>query len=160
QMKATGEAMAIEKSIPAALQKAIRSLELDEDDLNLVHLSTDRLKDLIVHTDDRRFFALLELMRRGLSLDELHNKTEINMYFLQEISKIIELERLAEKVSLDTVTKEELLSLKQGGFTDEALAVVWKVAVKDVVQKREQFKVRPHFERIDAVVINSKEEES
>src|SRR5699024_3760417 len=75
QMKATGEAMAIEKSLPAALQKAIRSLELEEDDINLGHLSTGTLKDLIVHTDDRRFFALLELMRRGLSLGELHEET-------------------------------------------------------------------------------------
>src|SRR5699024_5074837 len=106
QMKATGEVMAIEKSLPAALQKAIRSLELELDGMTLQSLtqfSNEQLIELLTYADDRRFFALLEMMRRDVNIDDIHNITKINHYFLNEIKKLIDNELLAEKESLQTI---------------------------------------------------------
>lgn len=163
QMKATGEAMAIEKSLPAALQKAIRSLELELDGLKLTQLnsfSNDMLHELLNHADDRRFFALLELMRRGVDIETIHHETEINTYFLHEIKTLIDLEQLAIEISLETVTNKQLLEFKQSGFTDEWLADVWNVPSTGVAEKRDQLKIAPKFEQIDACVVNSAEKEA
>lgn len=157
QMKATGEVMAIEKTLPAALQKAIRSLELEVDGIMLPKLkgySDEELNDLLVHADDRRFFILLELMSRGVEIAEIHDKTKINHYFLQEIKLLIDQTKLAESKSIQTITKEELLKLKQTGFTDKWLANTWQVPVQQVSEHRKQWQITPKFGKIDACMIN------
>src|SRR5690606_17729170 len=84
QMKATGEVMALERNLESAFQKAIRSLEIKTKGLLLEEcqqLSTERLLQLVKEADDRRFFVLLELLRRGVSVETLHEATRISPYF-------------------------------------------------------------------------------
>src|SRR5690606_34307661 len=74
QMKSTGEVMAIEKTVAAAMQKAVRSLELGVDGLllpSLEKMNTSELKKLIIRPDDRRFFAILELLSRGIDKEQI-----------------------------------------------------------------------------------------
>src|SRR5699024_10332446 len=113
QMKATGEVMAIEKSLAAGIQKAVRSLELDIDGLRLDELVSwedEELEALLVNPDDRRFFAVLELFRRGATIDALHEKSKIDHYFLMEMKTLITLEKEVQLAwTFETVTAEQLL---------------------------------------------------
>src|SRR5699024_198828 len=86
EMKATGEVMAIEKTLAGGIQKAIRSLGLKLDGLSLrtlQNLETARLKDIVNQVDDRRFFAIIELLKRGTPVEEIHEMTAIANYFLE-----------------------------------------------------------------------------
>ncbi|MFD2130318.1 carbamoyl phosphate synthase large subunit [Pseudogracilibacillus auburnensis] len=153
QMKATGEVMAIEKTVAAGLQKAVRSLELEVDGLSLIYLQTmdtTQLKKLVDHTDDRRFFALLELMRRGVDLETLQKATKIDTFFLSEMASLVKLELEAKQSTIDCVTIKQMVALKQAGFTDSWLAKTWNCSIQDVQEKQHEFNVFPIYEMIDA----------
>jgi carbamoyl-phosphate synthase large subunit len=152
QMKATGEVMAIERNLESGFQKAVRSLELNTDGLALVELNsyeTEHLWDLAKNVDDRRFFVLLELLRRGASVEEIHNVTKINKFFLDCFKRLISLEEKAKQTSLEQVSSEELLEFKQKGFSDEWLARVWNVDLQDVREKRKQYEIFPSYKMVD-----------
>lgn len=154
QMKATGEVMGIEKSVAAGLQKAVRSLELEVDGLRLLEFTTwsnGKLAELLVKPDDRRFFAILELMRRNVSIKEINRKTSIDLFFLEEMKLLIDLEQHVENDWLfERITKEQLLSLKQSGFTNKWLAEKWNCTVNEVTEKLLQFNISPTFAHINA----------
>ncbi len=95
QMKATGEVMAIGRNLEEALQKAVRSLEIDEKDLlspRVAKASDEELEKKLVHAQDDRLFYLAEAFRRGYTLREVHEFTKINLYYLDIVKHIIELE--------------------------------------------------------------------
>src|SRR5690625_5007897 len=153
QMKATGETMAVAKKVSAGLQKAVRSLELKTDGLRLHALKTwthDQLKNLIVRVDDRRFFALLELLRRNVTVECLHEETKIDLFFLQEMEKLVLLEKEIENTSPESVTKESLISYKQNGFTDRYLAKEWQCTVHDVERLRKQWDITASYKTVQA----------
>ena len=84
-MKATGEVMAIGRNCEEAVQKAVRSLEIDQKDLfsqEAQSASDTELEDKLVHVQDDRIFYLAEALRRGYSLEDLHELTKITVYFL------------------------------------------------------------------------------
>lgn len=152
QMKATGEVMAIEKTLESALQKAIRSLELDAQGLLLEECqryTTDELLSFVKNADDRRFFMLFELLRRGVSVDEIHEQTKITPYFLNVFEKLIKFEQTVKHTTLKQVSKDVMQSLKQHGFSDEWLAEMWGVSLFAVREKRKQLGILPHYERVD-----------
>ena len=125
-MKATGEIMAIERHLPAALQKAVRSLEIKTLGLELAGISAysdKKLWEILKYPNDERFFAILELMRRGISNLDIHLTTEIQLFFLDHLSSLIELENQAKETTLNTVNQPLLKELKEYGFSDEWLAL-------------------------------------
>lgn len=154
QMKATGEVMAIEKTVAAGLQKAVRSLELDVDGLALLTLQTretEALQELLVTPDDRRFFAILELFRRGVSVDEIAELTKMDRFFLKEMALLVSLEKeVQHRLTIDTVTEEKLLQLKQAGFTNTWLAKAWKCTPKVVKEKLQKAGIAPSYDKISA----------
>lgn len=153
QMKATGEVMAIEKTVAAGLQKAVRSLELEGEGLTIASLqkmNTGELRKLVFNTDDRRFFAILELMRRGVNISDIQKATKIDTFFLREMEMLVRLEGEILKSTIDSVTIEQMLTFKQYGFTDQWLAKMWKCTVSDVQKKQQQFLIYPHYKMIDA----------
>ncbi|MED4971381.1 ATP-grasp domain-containing protein, partial [Parageobacillus toebii] len=96
QMKATGEVMAIDRNMERAFQKAVYSLEGANNGLYLPELAShtdDELKQLLVRKDDRRFFAILELFRRGETIDTVYELTKIDRFFLHSFYQLIELEK-------------------------------------------------------------------
>lgn len=152
QMKATGEVMAIEKNLESAFQKAVRSLELNTNGLSFQEcekLSTEELVTLVNKADDRRFFILLELLRRGKSVQELHNLTKITLYYLEVFANLIKLEKEAEKTTLQEVSKETLKTLKKHGFSDEWLANIWSETLVSIREKRKQFNIIPRYEMVE-----------
>ncbi len=119
QMKATGEVMAIERSFGAALQKAIRSLEIGIEDLARGEFDKDEtsyLWTLMSQADDRRLFILFELLRRGINVEELHQETKIDRFFLQRFASLIEVENDLKAGSLQSVTKSQMEDYKKSRF--------------------------------------------
>jgi carbamoyl-phosphate synthase large subunit len=152
QMKATGEVMAIDRNFERALQKAIHSLELDHIGLHspaLANESTKSLIDIIKKGDDRRFFAILELLRRGIPTSEIHEWTKIDLYFLTRFAQLIALEQQAKNITLDTVDERTFRTLKEKGFSDAYLAYIWHVEEKDVREKRKAYGIVPAYKMVD-----------
>lgn len=153
QMKATGEVMAIDQTLEGALQKAVRSLELKMDGLALHSLkrkSDAELKELVLHPDDRRFFVMLELLRRGISEEELHRLTGITRLFIQSFRRLVEWEKKIFATSFSEVDATFLKQCKQLGFSDEMLAKAWSVTPADVRSLRKKFGIVPAYKLVDS----------
>ncbi len=153
QMKATGEVMAIEKTVAGGIQKAVRSLELEGDGLIvdvIQKMGTEQLRHYLTNTDDRRFFVILELMRRGIDVDSIHEATQIDLFFLREMNMLIRLENEILKTSIDTVTVEQMVTYKQYGFTDTWLAEKFNCTVSDIQKKQKEYFIYPSYHHINA----------
>lgn len=152
QMKATGEVMAIERSMVAALQKAIRSLELPLDGFRLpalCHLSTENLCQLAIEADDRRLFVLFELLVRGKTVDFLHGITGIMPYFLWVMNNIVDEWHRLQQTDWNQMTRTRLLQAKIAGFSDPQLADVWNISCSEVWGQRRLWQVMPAYRMID-----------
>ncbi|WP_413380038.1 carbamoyl-phosphate synthase large subunit [Alkalihalobacillus sp. 1P02AB] len=149
QMKATGEVMAIGRNIEESLLKAVRSLEAGYHhvhDVELDELSTEELLKRIASPDDQRLFALAELYRRGSSLEELHEQTKIDRYFLRKIEKIVGYEtQLKEEVQNIELLKE----VKERGLSDETIAGLWQTTEREVYELRKANGLIPVYKMVD-----------
>ncbi|WP_240374837.1 carbamoyl phosphate synthase large subunit [Bacillus piscicola] len=152
QMKATGEVMAIERNLKAALQKAVRSLEIKTDGLSLPEIAdktVPALYDMLEARNDQRFFVIMELLRKGEGIDSIHERTAIDLFFLQVFHKLITFEEDIKKYSWEKVTAEHLLRFKKAGFTDKWLATAWQVNHSDIYAKRKEWGLLPSYHMVD-----------
>lgn len=121
QMKATGEVMAIGRTFEQALMKAVRGAEISHDSLSddrMKQMTTIELTKKILMQDDERIFAVYEAISRGISIEELHNLTKIDRWFLHKIQHLCTLEkRLRTEALSDTFIRE----LKENGFPDKVI---------------------------------------
>jgi len=152
QMKSVGEAMAIGRTFHEALQKALRSLEtgiagFDEQD---IPGGGDRssLIASISRPTEKRLLNVGQAFREGLNVDEIHNASKIDKWFLRQISEIIAEEALLKKNGLPT-DAEEWTRIKAMGFSDVRLAKLTGGKELDVRAARHSHGVRPVFKRID-----------
>ncbi|GAF64003.1 carbamoyl phosphate synthase large subunit [Bacillus sp. TS-2] len=152
QMKATGEVMAIERNLEAALQKAVRSLGIKTEGLSLKQLelwAIDELWSIVKKAEDRRFFAMLELLRRGITVKELHEATQINYFFLNAYERLIKLEKEIEQQSFSDLNKNVLQRFKRYGFSDLWLAQKWKMDLQEIRSKRKELNIHPSYKMVD-----------
>lgn len=152
QMKATGEVMAIERNFGSAVQKAIRSLELNIDGLvypAIKQLDDQAVWELVTTASDRRLFAIFELLRRGVEVSEIHEKTKISGFFLSHFHSLIKLENEAKQVSISDVTPSLLLKLKENGFSDHWLANIWETGLFEVRELRKKCNIIPSYKMVD-----------
>ncbi|AXF55696.1 carbamoyl phosphate synthase large subunit [Salicibibacter kimchii] len=152
QMKATGEVMAIERNMQGAIQKAVRSLEIKLDGLRwpgVEDVSTTELETAIIYTDDRRFFYLLELMRRGYSSEKLAALTDINRFFLDHFQRLITSERKVEATAFAHIDADMLKTWKKEGFSDHWLASRWGISEKALRDFRFQNGITPSYHIVD-----------
>ncbi|MBR4101279.1 MAG: carbamoyl-phosphate synthase large subunit [Oscillospiraceae bacterium] len=122
QMKATGEVMAIGTSFEQAIMKAVRSTELGVDSMNMkkyIEMPTEEIMDRLRNgIEDERAFQVFEALKRGVSVQELHEITMIDEWFLDKFLNLVELEQwLAE----DTLTEEKYRIAKQYGYLDSTI---------------------------------------
>lgn len=149
QMKATGEVMAIGRTAEEAFQKAVRSLEIDEKDLYSPEAhaaSDDQLETKLVKAQDNRLFYLAEAFRRGYSLEDVHELTKINFYFLDIVRHMVEMEKTLEHHEDDV---EVLRTAKKYGFSDQTIANLWDEDVDDVRNLRKENGIIPVYKMVD-----------
>lgn len=150
QMKATGEVMAIDRSLEAALLKAIRSLEIGRYGLRLPgadQLSNAQLETAIGVPDDRRLFFLAECLRRGYSVDELYHRTKVDHFFLNKLLTIVNMERKLQESGFRD--PEILWSAKRLGFADREIADLTGATEAEVRRFRYDHGIRPVYKMVD-----------
>ena len=118
QMKATGEVMAIADSFEAALMKAVRGAEISLDTLNAEPLSDKTLDERLTVVDDHRLFTVFEAFKKGYTVEQLHEITRIDSFFLNKLLNLADYENQIKS----GLTKADYLHGKKLGYTDEALA--------------------------------------
>lgn len=149
QMKATGEVMAIGRTIEESLLKAVRSLENKVCHLylpKLESLSNEELLAFIGLETDERIFAIAEALRRNITVDDLNQLTKIDRLFLDKIKHIIELEREFKKANL---SKEIIYKAKRYGFSDKYLAKLFDLSEEELFKYRKENNIMPVYKMID-----------
>ena len=122
QMKATGEVMSIADTFEMALMKAVRGAEISLDTLNLPKFATESEEELwhiATHATDERLFAVYELLKRGVSIEKMHEETMIDCWFLSKILNLLNYERELAKGQL---TQELYTQGKKLGYPDSTIA--------------------------------------
>lgn len=149
QMKATGEVMAIGRNIEESLLKAVRSLEIGVYHNELKELSevTDELlTEKIVKAQDDRLFYLAEAIRRGYTIEELADLTKIDLFFLDKLLHVNEIEQaLTANVGDLAVLKEA----KQNGFADRKIAELWNQTADEITKLRHANGLVPVYKMVD-----------
>lgn len=149
QMKATGEVMAIGRNIEESLLKAVRSLEIGCIHVEIPELGQvddAHLMNRIVKAQDDRLFYLAEALRRGFTIEELHQMTKIDLFFLDKLLHIIEIEQQLKETVKDVDT---LRLAKQNGFADKKIAELWQMTIEEVRQFRSANQIKPVYKMVD-----------
>jgi len=134
QMKATGEVMAIDRSLEGSLLKAIRSLEIGLDHIELKKISHESMEQLIerLHlVDDERIYVVAEALRKGISVEKIHYITKIDTFFIEKIKNIVNVEKALAEHGL---TEDVLRKAKRYSFTDSVIARYGAYAQEDEVK--------------------------
>ncbi|MCB5955886.1 carbamoyl-phosphate synthase large subunit [Enterococcus sp. CWB-B31] len=149
QMKATGEVMAIGRNIEESLLKAVRSLEIGayHNELKeLKEVSDELLTEKMVKAQDDRLFYLSEALRRGYSIEELAYLTKVDLFFLDKLLHIVELETALAANKNDFETLKEA---KQNGFSDRKIADLWSMTEQEIRKYRYDNNLIPVYKMVD-----------
>ena len=149
QMKATGEVMAIGRNIEESLLKACRSLEIGvyhNEMADLAEKSDDQLIEKIVKAQDDRLFYVSEAIRRGFSIEEIAELTKIDVFFLDKLLHIYEIEE-ALKANVGDV--DLLKEAKRNGFADRKIAELWNLDSAAVRKFRVDNQIIPVYKMVD-----------
>lgn len=149
QMKATGEVMAIGRNIEESLLKACRSLEIGvyhNEMADLAEKTDDQLIEKIVKAQDDRLFYVSEAIRRGFSIEEIAELTKIDVFFLDKLLHIFEIEEALKSHVGDV---ELLKEAKRNGFADRKIAELWNQDTAAVRKLRLENKIIPVYKMVD-----------
>ena len=148
QMKATGEVMGIGSTLEECLLKGVRSLEIGACHFHLPkfdHMTQEQLLSYLEEFRDDNIFAVTELLRRGVTVEKLHDVTKITAHFLEALSNIVAMEKLLkENRDLDTFRKA-----KSMGFSDKFIAKLWDTKEIEVYNLRKRENIFPVFRMVD-----------
>ena len=151
QMKATGEVMGIGSTLEECMLKSVRSLETGVCHFRMAKFdgqSDDELLNYIADFRDDGIFAVTELLRRGVSVEKLHEVTMITELFLESLKKIVDMEkRLAGHIN----DVETLRQAKVMGFSDKYIASLWNLTEVEVYEKRKSRGITPVFRMVDTL---------
>jgi carbamoyl-phosphate synthase large subunit len=148
QMKATGEVMAIDRSFQGALHKAVRSLESGAPDLIWEDptWTEESILELVKRPNDLRLWAVAAALRRGASVDELHQLSRIDRWFLHNLRGIGEIEQRLQREDLGP---ELLWTAKRAGFSDQTIARLCGRSEAEVRCARETAHMLPVYKMVD-----------
>ncbi len=149
QMKATGEVMGIGSNLEECLLKGVRSLETGACHFHLSKFdgkTEEELLEYIKEFRDDNIFAIAELMRKGVSVEKLHDVTKITAYFLESVKKIVDMESVVKANIGDEAT---LLAAKKMGFSDEYVAHIWGWKEIEVFNLRKEKNMFPVYRMVD-----------
>ena len=146
---ATGEVMGIGSNLEESLLKGIRSLEVGANHIyhhKFDDMTTEELLDYISVFRSDNIFAIAEIIYRGVTVEQIHEITAIDVYFLNAIKRIVDME---EYLKLHTKEPEALLDAKKMGFSDKYVSRLWKCSETDVSDFRREHGMFPAFRMVD-----------
>jgi len=155
QMKSVGEVMAIGRTFQESLQKALRGLEIGVNGLDeLVDLTQEDAEEKIQremrHPGPDRLWYVADAFRSGMSLDEIHEASKIDPWFLVQLEDLILTEKSLKTKTLSALKANELFQLKRKGFSDARLAKLLDSSESEVRNVRHKHGIRPVYKRIDS----------
>ncbi|MEG0154285.1 MAG: carbamoyl-phosphate synthase large subunit, partial [Lachnospiraceae bacterium] len=149
QMKATGEVMSICDNFEGALMKAIRSLEQHVDSLlsyDFTALSKEELLEQLAVVDDRRIWVIAEAIRKGISYEAIHEITKIDLWFIDKLAIIVEME---ETLKHHTLSAEVLKEAKRMEFPDELIAKLTGNTERQIHDIRHEYGITATYKMVD-----------
>ncbi len=154
QMKSVGEAMAIGRTFKEAFMKGMRSLELGRSGLMFAPSNMDdeddaALRKRLAIPTDRRMWDLFRAIGRGWSIEQLHDITRIDPWFLEQFTGIVAMRQSAAAKGLDGLDAGEMRRLKRAGFGDQELALAVNASETAVRERRVSQNLKPIYKRVD-----------
>ena len=149
QMKATGEVMSIGRTFDEAILKGIRSLEMKTDHLmmkDVEALTTEELWEKLKDNDDERIYVITALLRRGATVEEIFELTQMDRFFINKFKSIVDFEKVIAENKMD---KEVLRTAKKRGFADSYLARVWDMDEREIYDFRKEEGITPVYKMVD-----------
>ncbi len=154
-MKSVGEIMSIGRTFKEALLKGIRALEIGKTGLNSLIANEEgiseeelkeKVKQYLTRPNDKRLFYIADAFRLGFSIDEIHELSFIDKWFLSNIKEIIDFE---EEIKKKKINKEILLKAKEFGFSDKYLAAMFDMNEEEIRELREKDKIEAAYKLVD-----------
>ncbi|WP_281974433.1 carbamoyl phosphate synthase large subunit [Halobacillus litoralis] len=142
KMRATGEVMAIDRTLEGAFQKAVHSLD------TTIPIITDEWFHLKTPTD-LRYFAILNLLRNDVEPKAIHAETSIDLLFLHVLKNLVDMEKVLHGNSVESLTEELMQKAKLYGFSDGQMADLMETAEKEIKEKRKELEVTCNFKLVD-----------
>lgn len=154
QMKSVGEVMAMGRTFQESLQKAIRGLEVGKSGLDpITDLSASDVKETLVremsNVGDERMWYVADAMRLGMSVEEIHDITAIDPWFLVQLEDLIKEEQALSEKQLNELDKDTIYRLKRKGFADKRLSELLNVSEQTVREYRLALGVKPVYKQVD-----------
>ncbi|KAK1357791.1 Carbamoyl-phosphate synthase (glutamine-hydrolyzing) [Heracleum sosnowskyi] len=154
QMKSVGESMAVGRTFQESFQKAVRSLECGYSgwgcaQIKEMNWDLDQLKYNLRVPNPDRIHAIYAAMKKGMKVDDIHELTYIDKWFLTQLKDLVDVEQYLLAQSLSQLTKDELYEVKKRGFSDKQIAFAIKSSEQEVRSKRLSLGVKPTYKRVD-----------
>ena len=147
-MKSVGETMAIGRNFKESLQKALVSLEIGLNGLDIIEIDKKQLEKKLTESIPQKILYVAQAFRVGFSIDEIYKKTKIDPWFLDQVKEIVDIENeINEKNILQN--KNFLNFVKSSGFSDKKISEIIKKPIDEIIQKRNEFKIFPVFKKVD-----------
>ena len=150
QMKATGEVMSIDRNFEGAILKAVRSLEIGVHRLHMEDMDQwddNKVIKALSKCNDERLFVIAEAMRRGIAdVDDIHNVTKIDKWFLRKIKKITDLEL---RIQNEQITPSLMLAAKDVGLADRSIAELAGKTTDEIRTLRKTMNILPCYKMVD-----------
>ena len=150
EMKSVGEVMAIGRTFPEVIQKALRMLDIGVRGLDPDAFRVDDLADKLQHATPLRIFAVAQALRDGWSVDKIHELTKIDRWFLNAIAPIVDMHKELQR-RRDTLEEGELLTAKRLGFSDQMIGHLMGKPRAEVRELRKRHGVEPKVAQIDTM---------
>ena len=149
QMKSVGEVMAIGRTFQESFQKALRGLEVGVDGMNEMTKDREKVEIELGEPGPERIWYVGDAFAMGMSVDEVHQLTRIDPWFLVQIKEIVDIELKLEVTKLAALDRLTLYQLKRKGFSDRRLAHLMKTTEHEVRERRVAERIRPVYKRVD-----------
>jgi len=154
QMKSVGESMALGRTFQESFQKAVRSLECGYSGWGCAKVKEldwdlDQLKYSLRVPNPDRIHAIYAAMRRGVKVDDIHELSYIDKWFLTQLKELMDTEQYLMAHGLSQLTKEDFYEVKRRGFSDKQIAFATKSTEKEVRSRRLSLGITPAYKRVD-----------
>ena len=147
-MKSVGETMAIGRNFKESLQKALVSLEVGLDGLDIIEIDKKTLEDKLKENIPQKILYVAQAFRLGFSIDDIYQKTKIDPWFLNQVKEIVDIEKeINEKNILQN--KNFLNLVKASGFSDKKISKIINKPLVEIIKKRNDHGIVPVYKKVD-----------
>ena len=146
QMKSVGEVMSIGSNFKEALGKALRSLETDTYGFDQFTNDRDFINEILSSNNPNKLWHLANGFRIGMNVDQIHNITKIDKWFLNNIKDLVDIENIVKE---ENINSDNLLTAKRSGFSDKFISILKKCDESEIRNFRLENKIVPTYKMVD-----------